>query len=250
MNVLLCGACGRMGKNVADLAAQNGVTVVCGVDVRPAPMPFPVHANFSEVSERADAVIDFSSPAGLESCLTYCVEHELPVVLAATGYSPDDLTRISRAAERIPVFRTGNLSLGINLLQMLVRKAAEVLGSDFDVEIIERHHDKKKDAPSGTALMLAESVNEGMHASLTPVFGRHGMVGERTKTEIGIHAVRGGTIVGEHEVMFAGEDEILTLTHSARSRKVFAAGALKAAQWLQGKAPGEYDMHDLLRGAL
>ena len=146
------------------------------------------------------------------------------------------------------MFKTGNLSLGVNLLQMLAKKAAQVLGDAFDAEIVERHHHNKKDAPSGTALMLAKSVHEGFGGGKENVYGRHGMVGERRQSEIGIHAVRGGTIVGEHEVMFAGEDEIVTLAHSARSRKVFASGALKAAAWLQGRAPGLYDMDDLLAG--
>lgn len=250
MKIILCGACGRMGCNVAELAAERGISVVAGVDLLPAEKPFPVYGSLTNVREKADAVIDFSSASALESVLSYCESNRLPVVLAATGYSDDDLARIRAASEKIAVFKTGNLSVGINLLQFLAKKAAEILGDPFDAEIIERHHHFKKDAPSGTALMLAESVNEGFGGDKEPVYGRHGMVGARDKREIGIHAVRGGTIVGEHEVMFAGDDEIVTLSHSARSRRVFAAGALKAAAWLAGKPAGLYDMHDLLQEQL
>jgi 4-hydroxy-tetrahydrodipicolinate reductase len=247
MKLIVCGACGRMGKNVAEVAQNTGVEIVCGVDLHPCPMPFPVYASFQEVREQADAIIDFSSVQNLSERLNFCKARDLPIVLAATGYSDEDLKTVAEAERHIPVFRTGNLSLGINLLQLLVKRTAEVLGENFDVEIIERHHNKKKDAPSGTALMLAESVNEGFEQQKQFVYGRQGLTGEREKSEVGIHAVRGGTIVGEHEVMFAGEDEIITLSHSARSRKVFASGAIKAAAWLCGKPAGKYGMSDLLK---
>ena len=246
MKIILCGACGRMGKNVAETAAERNVTIAAGVDVIAAPSPFPLYSNLADVTEQADAVVDFSSASALESVLAFCEGRAIPVVLAATGYTEKDLARIRKASETIAVFKTGNLSVGINLLQYLAKKSAEILGDAFDAEIVERHHHFKKDAPSGTALMLAESVNEGFGGNKENVYGRHGMVGAREKREIGIHAVRGGTIVGEHEVMFAGEDEIVTLSHSARSRKVFASGALKAAAWLVGRVPGLYDMTDLL----
>ncbi len=246
MKIVLCGACGRMGKNVAEAAAERGVEIAAGVDVLSASAAFPMYQKIADVTEKADVVIDFSSASALGGVLAFCEERSLPVVLAATGYSDGDLARIRTAAQTIAVFKTGNLSIGINLLQLLAKKAAQILGDAFDAEILERHHHFKKDAPSGTALMLAESVNEGFGGGKENLYGRHGIVGERQKKEIGIHAVRGGTIVGEHEVMFAGEDEIVTLSHSARSRKVFASGALQAAQWLQGRAAGLYDMNDLL----
>lgn len=246
MKIVLSGACGRMGRNITELAAEHGVTIVAGVDVSPAPMPYPVYKSIGEVHETADAVIDFSAASAAKATLAYCRARRLPAVLAATGFTEDDLRAAEEAAREIPIFRTGNFSLGINLLQLLAKKAARILGDGFDVEIVERHHRMKKDAPSGTALMLAESVNEALGGSKENVCGRCGMVGARRQSEIGIHAVRGGTIVGEHEVMFAGEDEIVTLSHSARSRKVFAAGALRAAKWLAGRAPGSYDMDDLL----
>ena len=247
MKIVLCGACGRMGANVAETAMAGGDVISAGVDVISAEKPFPVYRSIADVREDADVVIDFSAPSALDGVLSFCKARGIPAVLAATGYSDDDLARIRKAAKQVALFKTGNLSIGINLLQMLVKKAAQVLGADFDAEIVERHHHFKKDAPSGTALMLAKSVDEGFGGGMELVCGRQGMVGERSKKEIGIHAVRGGNIVGEHEVMFAGEDEIVTLSHSARSRRVFAAGALKAAHWLQGRPAGLYDMDDLLQ---
>ncbi len=248
MKILIVGACGKMGHELSALSSERGESV-CGVDISPSPMPFPVYRSIADVKETVDVVIDFSAPAGLAETLLYCKNNALPAVLAATGYSEEGLRDIRACAEHIPLFQTGNLSLGVNLLQILVKRAAKVLGDAFDVEIIERHHGQKKDAPSGTALMLAESVREGLGEEREVLYGRHGQVGPRGK-EIGIHAVRGGTIVGEHEVMFAGEDEIVTLSHSARSRRIFASGALKAAEWLLTKDAGLYDMDDLLADLL
>lgn len=250
MKVILCGACGRMGRNVAQLCSERGVTVTAGVDVAPAPMPFPVYPDFSDIREETDAVIDFSPASSVRERLDFCKARKIGIVIAGTAFSDEDEALIRAAADVIPVFQTGNLSVGVNLLQMLVKKAAEVLGDGFDAEIVERHHNMKKDAPSGTALMLAKSVNDGFGGSKENVYGRHGLVGARKKSEIGIHAVRGGTIVGEHEVMFAGQDEIVTLSHSARSRMVFAEGALRAAEWLTSQPAGKYDMNDLLADIL
>lgn len=250
MKVILCGACGRMGRNVAQLCSERGVTVTAGVDVAPAAMPFPVYPDFSDIREEADVVIDFSPASSVKERLDFCKARKIGIVIAGTAFSDEDEALIRAAADVIPVFQTGNLSVGVNLLQMLVKKAAEVLGDGFDAEIVERHHNMKKDAPSGTALMLAKSVNEGFGGSKENVYGRHGLVGARKKSEIGIHAVRGGTIVGEHEVMFAGQDEIVTLSHSARSRMVFAEGALRAAEWLTSQPAGKYDMNDLLADIL
>lgn len=249
MKLLLVGCCGRMGKAVASLAEDYGAEITCGVDGAKCPMLFPVYPRIEDVMEKVDAVIDFSSPSALKSTLTYCLNHMLPVLLAATGYSDQQLTRIREAAKTIPVFQTGNLSVGVALLQLLAKKAASVL-QDYDAEIIERHHNKKKDAPSGTALMLAKSVNEGFGNSKEFLYGRKGEVGARKKSEIGIHAVRGGTIVGEHEVMFAGDDEIITLSHSARSRNIFASGALRVTAWLITQPHGFYEMNDYIHKIL
>lgn len=245
IKVLVCGICGKMGTNVRELIAQDGgAEVVCGVDAQQSDCGVPVFDSFDKVSKSVDAVIDFSSPSALKSELEWAKRAHVPVVLAATGYSAEDLEYIKKCSEEIAVFKTANFSLGINLLVKLVREAAATLGENFDVEIIEKHHRLKKDAPSGTALMLAGSANSAL-GGREYVNGREGNTGKRG-SEIGIHAVRGGTIVGEHEVIFAGEDEIITLSHSARSKKVFAAGAVEAAKWICGKPAGLYDMDDML----
>ncbi len=245
--IILCGACGKMGGNVLSLLAEdNDAIAVCGVDLYPREIGIPVYTSFADVKEDADVIVDFSSPIGLAERLEYAKMHKLGIVLAATGFTADDLALVDEYSKEIAVFKTANLSLGVNLMQALVKAAAQVLGDNFDVEIIEKHHNLKKDAPSGTALMLANSVNEAFEEKKELVNGREGIVGARTKKEIGMHAVRGGTIVGEHEVMFAGEDEIITITHSARSKRVFAAGAIRAAKFLNGKQAGMYEMKQLL----
>ena len=245
--LILCGACGKMGGNVLSLlATDEEATAVCGVDLFPKEISVPVYKTFDEIKEEGDVIIDFSSPQNLKERLDYAKNNKVGIVLASTGFTAEDLALIDEYASTTAIFKTANLSLGVNLMQALVKTAAEVLGDAFDVEIIERHHNLKKDAPSGTALMLADSVNEAFNGNKELVDGRSGICGERKKNEIGMHAVRGGTIVGEHEVMFAGEDEIITITHSARSKRVFAAGAIRAAKFLKGKGAGVYAMKDLL----
>ena len=246
VRILLCGACGKMGSNVLSLLESDGeATAVCGVDLFPKEIGIPVYKSFAEVKEEADIIIDFSSPTALQERLEYAKNKGLGIVLASTGFSEADLALIDDYSKEVAIFKTANLSLGVNLMQALCKAAAEVLGEGFDIEIIERHHNLKKDAPSGTALMLANSVNEAFDGKKEYLYGRSGMVGARGK-EIGIHAVRGGTVVGEHEVCFAGEDEVITITHSAASKRVFAAGAIKAAKFLKGKPAGRYEMKDIL----
>ena len=247
VKILLCGACGKMGGNVLSLLEGDADAVaVCGVDLYPREIGIPVYTSFQDVKEQADVIIDFSSPIGLEERLAYAKQNGMGIVLASTGFTAADLEMVNRYAKEIPVFKTANLSLGVNLMQALIKAAAEVLGDAYDVEIVERHHNLKKDAPSGTALMLADSINEVFEGKKKYVNGRDGIVGAREKSEIGIHAVRGGTIVGEHEVSFCGEDEIITISHSARSKRVFATGAIRAAKFLQGKGAGVYEMKHLL----
>ena len=240
-----------MGGNIVDLLKDDSeARVVCGVDLHtPEGFKVPVYASFNDVKESVDVIIDFSSPAALDGELEYAKAHNVPVVLASTGYTAEQLEKIEQASKQVAVFKTANFSLGVNLLVGLVKKAAEVLGENFDIEIVERHHNRKVDAPSGTALMLADAINDTLAEKREYVEGRSGIVGRRGN-EIGIHAVRGGTIVGEHEVMFAGEDEIVTLSHSARSKRVFAAGAIRAAKWMAGKPAGMYDMNDVLSDIL
>lgn len=236
-----------MGANVLSLAQDDcDIRVVCGVDVHaPAYANVPAYAAFHEVTEKIDVIVDFSSPAVLNDELAWANAHGCAVVLGTTGYSADDLQTIEKYAQKLAIFKTGNFSVGVNLLVKLAKRAAAALGENFDVEIIEKHHNQKVDAPSGTALMLAEGINKALGGNREMTYGREGTVGKRGN-EIGIHAVRGGTIVGEHEVMFAGEDEIVTLSHSARSKRVFAAGAVRAAKWIAGKPAGKYDMNDIL----
>ena len=246
MKIIICGICGKMSENLLELLRADDAEVVCGVDIGCNPkVTVPVYKTFEDIKEKADVIIDFSSPAALKGEMEWAIKHNIPVVLAATGYSNEQIEYIDKCAKKIPVFKTANFSLGINLLVKLVREAAEVLGESFDIEIIEKHHNKKTDAPSGTALMLADSANSAFESKKEYLNGREGIVGKRGK-EIGIHAVRGGTVVGEHEVLFAGEDEIISLSHSARSKKVFAAGAVKAAKWIVGKPAGKYDMTSVL----
>ena len=249
--IILCGASGKMGGNVLELLKDDAnATAVCGVDLYPREIGIPVYTSFANVKEEADIIIDFSSPIGLKERLDYAREHGLGIVLAATGFSESDLAMIDEYSQSIAIFKTANLSVGVNLMQLLIKLAAERLDESYDVEIIEKHHNLKKDAPSGTALMLADTLKEALGGKKRYVNGREGIVGAREKDQIGIHAVRGGTIVGEHEVMFAGEDEIITISHSARSKRVFAVGAIRAAKFLAGKPASMYDMQDLLTSIL
>ncbi len=247
MKIVLVGACGRMGTEVSRLAKEK---IVCGIDLFPKELPFPVYSSLNDCKQDADVLIDFSSAKGIGERLRWCFSHNVPAVLAATGYSEEENNAVREYAKKLPVFQSGNFSIGIALTQYLSEKAAAFLGEDFDAEIIERHHNRKKDAPSGTALMLAEILNRGFGGGKCNVYGRSGNIGAREKREIGIHAVRGGTIVGEHEVMFAGDDERISITHSAESRAIFARGALRAAEWLIARPSGLYGMRDMLNDLL
>lgn len=247
INVLLSGACGKMGRNVANcLMNDTEAKVVCGVDIAEEYSSFPVYHSFDDVSIIPDVIIDFSNVAVLDKLLKFATEHRIPAVLAVTGYNEEQIDAIKNASKVIPVFFTANMSLGVNLLCSLAKKAAKILSADFDIEIIEKHHNQKLDAPSGTALMLANAVNDVLDDKYTYEYDRHSKRVKRTKNEIGIHSIRGGTIVGEHDVIFAGRDEVITLSHQATSKEVFAVGAIRAAKFLCNKAPGLYDMYDIL----
>ena len=222
--MIISGCNGHMGQVVARICEANEqVQVVAGFNRTPIQKnSFPVYADPMEYTGSADAVIDFSNPANLTSLLRYSVEKQVPIVLCTTGYSAEQLEEIERASKQIPVFRSGNMSLGMNLLLALVKQAAAVLGDAYDIEIVERHHNRKVDAPSGTAIMLADAAAEGLSYDPEYVYDRHSMRKKREKTEIGISSVRGGNIVGDHEVIFAGSQEVVELKHSALSRDVFA----------------------------
>lgn len=247
INILLSGACGKMGNAVARCALEdNDLKITVGVDRAEMLCDFPVYKSFDNVNSVPDVIIDFSHISVLDSLLSFAIKNNVPVILATTGYSTEQIAAIKDASSKIPVFFTANMSLGVNLLCSLAKSAAKILGGNFDVEIIEKHHNQKLDAPSGTALMLANAVNEVFDDKYTYEYDRHSKRQKRSKNEIGIHAIRGGTIVGEHDVIFAGHDEVITLSHAAQSKEVFAAGAVKAAKFIVGKKPGMYDMGSIL----
>jgi 4-hydroxy-tetrahydrodipicolinate reductase len=235
-----------MGHVLAKNASEQGFVVVAGVDrVSSNDAPFVVYDRF-ESCPQADVIIDFSHPSTLPVLLNYAIKNKIPVVIATTGMSEDDIKKIHLAAQEIPVFFTFNMSLGVNLLAALTTQAAKVLGSNFDIEIVEKHHNKKIDAPSGTAVMLADAVADGLSYTPKYVYERHSVRRRRAPDEIGMHSIRGGTIVGEHSVIFAGEDEVITLSHSAFSKSVFAVGALGAAKFISSRSAGLYSMKELL----
>ena len=245
MKILNSGALGFMGREVAAQAKAMGIEVACGVDVAPGTADFPLYTTF-ENCPPVDVIVDFSTWKPGADLLTYALKHRIPAVIATTGLSEEQLAAIDEAAKEIPIFRSGNMSLGIALLRALAKKAASVLGETFDIEIVEAHHNRKADAPSGTALMLLDAVKEGCESEREAQFGRHGRDCKRRKQEIGVHALRGGTVTGEHEVCFFGTSERVKISHSAENRSVFAAGALKAAAFLAGQKPGMYSMDDVV----
>lgn len=249
--VILHGCNGKMGRMVGDLiAADPEITIVAGVDAfDEGKNPFPVFAKIGDCDVAADAVIDFSVAAAADDLLTYCGERKVPCVLCTTGLSPRQIERVKETAGRTAILKSANMSLGINLLLKLLKSAAGILGpAGFDIEIVEKHHNQKLDAPSGTALALADSINEAMENRYRYVYDRSGRHERRDGKEIGISAVRGGSIVGEHDIIFAGKDEVVTLSHTAYSKAIFAKGAVEAARFLAGKPAGLYNMADVIEG--
>ncbi len=247
--IILTGCCGKMGSVIQSIVAnRNDATIVAGVDkYNNNKTEFPVYESISDVKEEADVVIDFSNPSLLDSLLEYGVSTKTALVIATTGYDDCQKKKIADASKECPVFFTYNYSLGINLLASLAKKAAALLGDEFDIEIVEAHHNQKIDAPSGTALMLADAITEEIDRPMKYEYDRHSKREKRTKNEIGMHSIRGGTIVGEHEIIFAGRDENITLSHSARSKEIFAVGAVNAAVFMSGKPAGMYDMSELVK---
>ena len=236
-----------MGNAVINLVKEcDDIDIVAGVDAFARPLDFPVFTNFKQVNVKPDVIIDFSNVNSLSGLLEYAVGNGIPSIIATTGFSESQIAGIKEAAVKIPVFFTANMSLGINVLSSLAKKAASILGTDFDIEIVEKHHNRKLDAPSGTAIMLANAVNSVFEDTYSYEYDRHSKRRMRPKEEIGIHSVRGGTIVGEHEVIFAGHEEVITLSHSAQSKGVFASGAVSAARFLVNAEPGLYDMNDII----
>ncbi len=247
--IIISGCNGWMGRVVESICnADPETTVVAGFDINQTARAYPGYVSPANFTGEADVVIDFSSPAALDGLLAFCTQRKIPLVLATTGFSEAQLAQIQEASKSVAIFRSANMSLGINVLLELVKKAAAVLGDSYDIEIVEKHHNRKVDAPSGTALMIADAAASALDFEPEYVYERHSVRRSRDKKEIGISAMRGGTIVGEHEIMFAGRDEIIEIKHTALSREVFANGAVRAAKFLaEGKAPGMYDMSMLVR---
>ena len=245
MKLILNGCLGRMGRAVTELAPAREAQVVAGVDVALGDATYPVATAWADLPQ-ADCVIDFSNPGALAAELEYVTAHGLPLVLCTTGLSTDQLAAVHEAAKTVPVFMSSNMSLGVAVLSALTKKAAAILGDTFDIEIVEMHHNQKLDAPSGTALMLADAAKAGLSYEPEYTYDRHTRRQKRDKKEIGIASLRGGTVVGEHSVYFAGEQEVITLSHSAGSRSVFASGAVTAAAFICGKEPKLYSMEDIL----
>lgn len=245
--IILSGCFGKMGRVITDcVAKRDDCTIAAGVDINEGNAPYPVYKSFYEVKETADVVIDFSHPSVLSDLLDFCKNNKYPAVIATTGLSDSQRTDIQKSASEIPIFFSANMSIGVNLICELAAKAAKVLEGSFDIEIVEAHHNQKLDAPSGTALMIADTVNDALKNKAEYEFDRHSKRMKRPQNEIGIHSIRGGTIVGEHEVIFAGLDEIIKISHSARSKDLFAVGALNAALFLIGKDARLYSMKDLI----
>lgn len=247
--IILSGCNGHMGRVITDCVKDRpDCEIVAGIDLHTeSNAGFPVFATPSEINVDADVIIDFSHPSVLTPLLQYAMEKRIAVVLCTTGYSKDQVAELKAASGIIPVFYSRNMSIGINLLIELSKKAAQVLGDQFDIEIIEKHHNQKIDAPSGTALMIADGICEVMPEEMHYVYDRHSQRKKREKNEIGLHAVRGGTIVGEHEVIFAGRHEVISLSHSAQTKEVFATGSINAAVFLAGKPAGLYDMSHMIQ---
>ncbi len=252
VRAIMSGCNGRMGHVISDMAAENeGIEIVAGIDLYgEAEKGYPVFRSLEECDVEADVVIDFSSPAAFDAMLDYCLKTGTAAVVCTTGLADEQLKRLEEVSSQIAVLRSANMSLGINLLMKLLQDAVKTLApAGFDIEIVEKHHNRKKDAPSGSAIALADSINEAMDGRYEYVYNRSDRFEARSANELGISAVRGGTIVGEHEVIFAGTDEIIEFKHTAYSRALFGKGALSAALFLAGKAPGYYTMQDVIEAS-
>ena len=253
IRVIMHGCNGKMGQVISGLiAADDAVELVAGIDARDdGHNPYPVFTDINSCDIEADCLIDFSVAAAVDNLLDYCVANNLPCVLCTTGLSEEQLSKVAEASKKVAILKSANMSLGINLLLKMLKEAAGVLApAGFDMEIVEKHHNLKVDAPSGTALALADSINEEFDNEYEYVYDRSARREKRPKKEIGISAVRGGTIVGDHDVIFAGADEVITFSHTAYSKAVFGKGAVQAAKFLAGKGAGMYSMADVIEASI
>lgn len=247
-NIILSGCNGKMGRVITRLVEQDSeCKVVAGLDINDfCENDYPVFTDPSKCDVDADVIVDFSHPSAFSGLMSFAKTRNVPIIVATTGLSDEQKAELVVASKEIPVFFSANMSLGINLLVALSKKAAALLEGNFDIEIVEKHHNQKIDAPSGTALALADGISEVLKNAPEYVYDRHSVRKKRAQREIGIHSVRGGTIVGEHSVIFAGQDEVIELKHQATSKEVFAVGSIKAAKFMKGKPLGMYDMNDLI----
>lgn len=247
MNVLVSGASGKMGDEVAkEIENHKDLNLVCGFDKENSnEKGFPIYSNIDNIKEKVDVIIDFSVPVATFKILKYAIKNKVPIVIATTGFTKDEIEQIEAFSKEIPIFRSSNMSLDINLMAKIVQEVAKIL-TDSDIEIVETHHNRKMDAPSGTAILLANAINDVLDEKKEYNFERMQKREKRTKNEIGFSSIRGGNIVGEHSVKFFGENEELEITHKAYSRKVFAEGALKAAKFIVKKNNGLYSMNDIV----
>lgn len=246
-NILLIGCLGKMGKMVTEVANQsNYAKIVAGVDMLPSTDgPFPIFKSIKDCNIAFDVIIDFSRPDSLEDLINYSKENTKPLVLCTTGYTKEQTDLILETSKTAPIFRSGNMSVGINVINNILKNISAFLYGDYDIEIIEKHHNQKVDAPSGTALLLGDTIRDAIKSETEYCFGREGNH-KREQKEIGVHAIRGGTIIGEHEVIFAGNNEVIELKHTALSREVFASGAIKAAAYMKTKTVGLFNMDDVI----
>ena len=248
INVIIHGCGGKMGKVVESILKEDeNCAIAAGIDPREIKADYPVFASLSQCDVKADVIIDFSTASAVDALLDYCVETGTPAVLCTTGLSNELIDKLRKSSESVALLKSDNKSVGVNLIMNLVKKAAEALyDSGFDIEILEKHHNQKIDAPSGTAIAIADSINEALDNKLNYVYDRSQVREKRARDQLGISAIRGGTIVGEHDVIFAGKDEVITLSHQAMSKEIFAVGAVKAAKFLVGKPAGMYTMKNVL----
>lgn len=248
VKIFLNGCCGRMGKAIANLCVNNpDYKIVAGGDIVENPSyDFPVYTNLNDCTEDFDAIIDFSNAKAVPAVLEFALNRKKPFVCCTTALSDETIASIQTASETIAVFKSANMSLGINMMVELCKKATKILYPEFDIEIVEAHHNRKLDAPSGTAMMIADGIKQEISDDVEYVYDRHSVNKARSKNEIGISAIRGGNIVGEHSAMFISDEEILTISHSAQTRDVFAKGALTAAKFMAGKNNGYYTMSDVI----
>lgn len=250
VRIILNGCSGRMGKAITGAAESfSELTIVAGIDKQVINSAYPIFENILKCTVEADVILDFSRPDTLADLISYAKQKKLPIVICTTGFTKEQELAIEESSKEIAIFRSGNMSFGINVINNILKQVSSLLYENFDIEIIEKHHNQKVDAPSGTALLLADTIKSVLPEETSYVYGREG-IAKRTHKEIGIHAIRGGSIVGEHEVIFAGQGETITIKHEALSRDVFAVGALKASAFMADKKNGRYSMDDVIQETL